>query len=56
MGLLMITEKLLNHGIKDELQSAKVYMEDRSIRIEIKDDKKLSDIKKLIDKTSILKT
>ena len=35
--------------IKNELHAAKVYAEGRGIRIDVKDEKKINDIEKLID-------
>lgn len=45
----VIMKSDISDTIKSELQSAKVYAEGRGIRIDVKDDKILDDIKKLID-------
>jgi hypothetical protein len=44
-----IMKSQISTSIKSELDSAKVYAEGRGIRIDIKDEKILNDIKKLID-------
>lgn len=44
-----ILEAPINEFIKNELKNAKPYAEGRGIRIEIKDDSMLTDIKKLIE-------
>lgn len=44
----LILESDISENIKAELKAAKVYTEGRGIRIDIKDDSLLNDIKKLI--------
>ena len=47
------TDQILNSGIsneiKEELMKSKVYMERRVIRIEVRDQRLLKDIKKLVE-------
>ena len=44
-----ILESNISRDIKNELENATKYAEGRGIRIDIKNDKKISDIKKLIE-------
>ena len=44
----LVLESIISESIKSELKSAKVYAEGRGIRIDIKEDSLLEDIKKLI--------
>lgn len=47
------TDQILNSGIsneiKEELMKSKVYMEGRVIRMEVRDQRLLKDIKKLVE-------